>query len=172
MIFALTGCAAGNWYKAETLTTARLRAVALDSPNALLAVISTASCDPKEQTVLGWFHPSAESFQANRRGFDRRLGMPLGDTYPNNQFAEHLIDASKSIIIFSKGLNFVGPTIYSYRECKKVATFTPLSNHDYEVLFTSSAKDCKLSLFEIKTEGGYSKRVEAKFDDDKPTCSP
>ena len=66
----------------------------------------------------------------------------------------------------------MGPTIYSYRECKEVATFTPLSNHDYEVLLTSSDKDCKLSLFEIKTEAGYSKRVEAKFDDDKPTCSP
>ena len=167
----LNGCAAGNWYKAETSTTARLRAVALDSPNASLSVIPTPSCEPKEETVLGWFHPSAESFQASRRGFDRRIGMPLAETYPKNQFAEHLIDASKPIVIFSRGLYYTGPTVYSFRECHKVGTFTPLTNHDYEVVYTSSGKECNLSLFEIKTEGGSSKRIEISFDSQNPSCN-
>ena len=170
LIFLLSGCAAGTWYKAESSTTARLRAVALDSPNALLAVIPQPSCEPKEQTVLGWFHPNAESFQASRRGFDRRIDMPLGEAYPKNQFAEHLIDASKPIVIFGKGLHWVGPTIYSFRECSKVATFTPLTNHDYEVVFTSPGKECNLQLFEIKTENGSARRIETKFDNESPSC--
>ena len=171
LILLLSGCAAGTWYKAETTNTAKLRAVALDSPNALVAVIPNASCEPKQETVLGWFHPSAESFQASRRGFDRRTGIPLGEAYPNNQYSEHLVDASKPIVIFSKGLYWVGPTLYSFRECKKVATFSPLTNHDYEVVFTSAGKECNLSLFEIKNENGNSQRVKAKFDSEEPSCN-
>ncbi len=97
--------------------------------------------------------------------------MPLGEAYPSNQYSEHWVDASKPIVIYGKGLYWVGPTLYSFRECKKVAIFSPLTNHEYEVVFTTAGKECNLSLFEIRNENGNFQRVKAKFDSEDPSCN-
>jgi hypothetical protein len=171
-ILTLSGCAAGNWYTAENLSaTTQLRVVALATSNTEISVIPKPSCDPESKRVLGWFHPDAGSMQASRRGFDRRIGLPLGNAYPENMYAEHIIEATKPINIYVAGVYWVGPTVYSYRECKKVATFTPLPNHIYEVLYSGKGAECNLNLFEIDSQDGKKpKRVEAKFESEPLSC--
>lgn len=172
-VLALSGCAGGDWYKAEnTSSTARLRVIALAPSNTEFATKQNPSCDTEEWHILGWFHPSAGSLQAGRRGFDRRVGMPLSSEYPDNMFAEHIIDASKPINVFVSGVYHKGPTIYEVGLCRMVATFTPQPNHDYEVLYTGTGSECDLKLFELTASDGQTpKRIETKFENDVLSCS-
>jgi hypothetical protein len=171
-ILVLTGCAGGDWYKAQdTASVAKLRVAAIAESNTEFASKAHPSCDTEEWHILGWFHPSAGSMQAGRRGFDRRVGIPLGNEYPDNMYAEHIIEAQKPINLFVSGTYHKGPTIYSSGNCRKMATFTPKPNHDYEVLFVGNGPECEVKLFEIAiSSGGETQRIESSFENGVRSC--
>lgn len=168
----LSGCAAGDWYKAPNgAEIARLRVVASAPSNTMIEAISKPTCDSQDSQLLGWFHPMAGSMQANRRGYDRRVGIPLGHLYPNNMFAEHTIEASKSISVFASGIFTQSPIMFDVGLCKVVGTFTPLPGHDYEILYVGEGSKCDLKLFEVVSQKSVSpRRIEAKFDNGVVYC--
>lgn len=90
----LTGCGT-SFYMADTsLPKAGLRVATNLGGNTFFSLGSRDSCEKKDfhKSALGWFHPSAGSVQAWRRGTDKRVGLKGGDIFESNMQAEHYIN--------------------------------------------------------------------------------
>jgi hypothetical protein len=165
--FLLAGCQTPTWYAATPSgTTAKLRVVASAPGNTYIVSATGLKCPASAYSnivgdsdrLLGWFHPSGgQSFQADRRGFNRRVSMPGGSAFPEHMYAEHIVDAGAPIDIrvtnvFSQG------SPYDIGFCHTVGRVTLTAGKNYELFFRGNGPQCDMRLAEVLQES--SERVE------------
>jgi len=175
----LGGCAM-SWYEAPPRQpTARLRVVSLSGgSNTVFMVAQRASCPTSsfnpwdsEDRKLGEFHAQFRqggTFQAEERGFNRRLGMPDGSRYPPGLFAEHRMEADKPIVF----------RVYQFvrGDCFVVGRAQLGSGKDYELMVSPPSQPdddsrCWMELNELIQDGsGRISRVPQRFVEGPRNC--
>jgi hypothetical protein len=174
----LTGCAAPNWYAVTpSVPTAKLRVVASAPGNTYIVSASGIPCPASPSTMvgdsdrlLGFFHPSgSESFQANRRGFNRRVSIPGGSAFPEHLYAEHVVDASVPIDIRASNV-FSRGSPYDVGFCHAVGRLELKEGNNYELLFRGNGAQCEMRLFEVSQTGDRVERVAREFADGPRNC--
>src|SRR5574341_1557598 len=91
----LSACASVNWYQAPAAAqTSAVRFTSQSPGNSGFWEAVDLDCKAPNKAIFGWFHPSGDqAWQANRRGFNRRADMPLGDIYPAHMYSEFRVEA-------------------------------------------------------------------------------
>jgi hypothetical protein len=111
--------------------------------------------------MYGWFHPGAfGAWQATRRGFDRRIGMPGGSQYPANMYSEHIVAARSEITFVASSVSAQSLNPYDVGVCRTFRKAVLMPDHSYELVFGGQNGACALELFELKlTAGGSTSRI-------------
>jgi hypothetical protein len=177
----LGGCAM-SWYEAPSRQpTARLRVVdPSGGNNTVFMVAQRMSCPQSnlnpwdsEDRKLGEFHfqfSRGGTYQADERGFNRRLDMPDGSRYAPGFFAEHRIEAEKPVIFRVRKL--------VRGDCFVVGRAQLVSGKDYELVVsgpgpgqTDDDSGCWMALNELTHEGGGKiSRVPRPFVEGPRNC--
>lgn len=157
LVMMLSGCATKDWYAAAPgVATAKLRAIADAPGNSYMTVAVSRSC-PKSafgsitregDKPLGNFHSDALSIQGASRGFDRKLGMPGSEQWPNNLFSEHNIEAGRPLFVratstFSRG------SPYDVGFCHAIGQIELEAGGNYELQFLGNGPSCKFQLMKL-----------------------
>lgn len=158
----LAGCSTNAWYVSPgTATDASLRAVALVPGNSFVGIVPDGTCDESGAAMLGWFHPAATAgLQASRRGFDRRIGMPGGEAYPPNTYAEHRVAADKTVRFVANSAAPRSANPFEVDQCTVFADAPLSAGKSYEVVFRRPQGACELKVFElVPRDAGPTSRV-------------
>lgn len=153
----LCACAATYYQSAPGPQSSRLRVATDLDGNTGFEAARTFTCGGSSLGNLGFFHPGSADWQAYRRGFDRKLGMPLSAGLQANMFAEYVIDGTRPFFVRASNVAGTGGVILTGGSAYVPVTtgylvvgFTPTPGHDYELDFTGDADVRNLRLFELE----------------------
>lgn len=147
----LVGCTLGPIYAPPTGgVTANLRVLTYMSGNTSLGSLpNQASCSTDEIQVMGFFHPSgAEGFQASRRRFDQRVGMPGASDLPSHMYAEYKVVAGRPIRFAGHNVVAAGSP-YDVKVCSAFGDAKLREGGNYELVFSQDRGRCVIELFEL-----------------------
>lgn len=154
-VSALAACANSlPWYQAPASEpAAAVRFVSQMPGNATFEKIQGGACHAQADSLFGRFHPAGQ-LQAYRRGYDHRVGMPLGESFPDLLYAEYR--AKTGIPLWIRVADAPGAALESdaAAACRAIGAFVPEAGRDYEVIGSLQGPRCALELFEIVRNGG------------------
>lgn len=154
----VSGCSVNNWAVApQNGDSAGLRVVSLAPGNSFVGVTKDGSCEEGDALMYGWFHPGAsEAWQASRRGFDRRIGMPDGNHYSAHLFAEHRVAVGTEMTFLASSTSAQSPNPYDVGVCRVFKKAKLSVGRDYELVLGRQSGSCSLEMFELvrKSDGG------------------
>ena len=162
-ILTLSGCVANQYLQPiPNVENARLRTVSVPSNNITLHEGSTKECVSTDSRGEELAYMAKLGAKANLLNPLNRIDMPAYNTHIiDAQQNEFYIPANEKFLIqfngvgiagFSPGQTDSGGALYSW--CRKVLSFTPKANANYEALYDyvklpNGKKTCGVKLFEI-----------------------
>ena len=165
-ILTLSGCVANQYLQPiPNVENARLRTVSVPSNNITLHEGSTKECVSTDSRGEELAYMAKLGAKANLLNPLNRIDMPAYNTQIiDAQQNEFYIPANEKFLIqfngvgiagFSPGQTDSGGALYSW--CRKVLSFTPKANANYEALYDyvklpNGKKTCGVKLFEIVEE--------------------
>lgn len=167
-VFSLSACTSSFYKAPPDVPTARLRVVSRADGNTGFYVGSRDSCKKGDfmSAMLGWFHPGAsQGIQANRRGFNRRLGMPYSEGIPNHLYAENLIGVKPPPRILVDNVSgFTFGVVSTLNFCGGFYDVDFKPNLDYEIVAYDEKGSCRVKAFRLAPKGSVPERIPMKIE--------
>lgn len=173
-LILLSACAGTFYVPASGTPTANVRFVATYGGNTEFIHSDSARCDAKFQGKLGWFHPGGgQDFQAERRGFNRREGIPDGEAYPSHMYSEMRIDSDKPffVTVASTAASPGSISPFSVQICVRAAELPVQTGRNYELIHVRDGDKCDLKFFEVSQASGRVGRKEINLSSKSPLCT-
>ena len=147
----LMGCASPlPWYQAPVGTpTAAVRFVSLAPGNTAMESVAAGDCGAEATGLFGDFHPGSGDWQAYRRGFDHRVGMPLGDSYEKHVFAEYNVRVDTPLRLRVINVSSAGFGPYDVATCDKVVSLALHGGGFYEMVVSNRGERCTVDAYQI-----------------------
>jgi hypothetical protein len=168
----LAGCASNFYTPTPGAHTAKVRFIAIGNGNTEFDKADSAECKTKLSGMLGWFHPAgSQSFQADRRGFNRRVGMPDGDKYPSHMYSELEVDADPPFFVSVSSTAQRGVYLGDVGVCVQAVQLPVRPNRMYELIHERQDERCQLFFFELTQESGHLERKAIEPTQRSPVCT-
>ena len=170
----LSGCAGTFYVPAPGTPTANVRFVATYGGNTEFIRSDSVQCDAMFRGKLGWFNPGGDqNFQAERRGFNRREGIPGGEAYPSHMYSEMRVDSDKPFFVTVASTAGRSGSIspFDVQICVRAAELPVHTGRNYELIHVRDGDKCDLRFVEVSQTSGGVSRKEINLISKSPMCT-